>query len=440
MFSSKPKFDGNACKVQLKMLVTRLNLLNSKKSNLAKVEKRAAGMLLRDDKEHNARILVEQIIRDDYTIESYELIKQYVDMLLARFNVIITEKELKPEVADAVCALVYSGWLMGSEIKELQELFKLFSAKYGKAYTQEVLDNKEKYINARLLTIISNTQVPDPSVIEAYLTEIAKEYGVEYVPRPVGEQRGPVSATVGVALPTPGMPMPGSAVPDLIDLGGSVVPASGPGLFPSPGPGAAAAPPLAIPTEIPIAQPLAQPLPVQPTPTGPPGKAPAAVVLPGQSSPVGVPTPYSLALPRLSATGIIDLTGFTGAVDSGFGFIVDGGNVIVRVDVPSAQAGATTASSLEPGDRLLSVNGQALANSMELKPLIYDVEIGATASFAFLRLPSASQAGGSALAQPVPATGVALPAAPQQPSAPPAAPPEDIDDVLAKRLEALRRQ
>ena len=66
MFSSKPRFDPNKCKVQLKLLVNRINLLTSKRSNLAKAEKRKVAMMLRDDREHNARILVEQIIREDY--------------------------------------------------------------------------------------------------------------------------------------------------------------------------------------------------------------------------------------------------------------------------------------------------------------------------------------------------------------------------------------
>ena len=169
-------------------------------------------MLLREDKEHNARILVEQIIREDYTLEAYDLLKQYTEMLLARFNVVVTEEELKPEIADAVCALVYSGWLMGSEISELKALFGLFTLKYGKVYTQEVLDHKEKYINARLLKILSSTQVPDPSVVDAYLTEIAKAYGVEYIPKPLASVQ-PVSATLGIALPTPGMPMPAPGAP-----------------------------------------------------------------------------------------------------------------------------------------------------------------------------------------------------------------------------------
>merc|ERR1719409_921397 len=105
---------------------------------------------------------------------------------------------------------------MGTEISELKMLFHLFTAKYGKAYTQEVLDNKEKYINARLLKILSSTQVPDPSVIDAYLTEIAKAYGVEFIPKPLASVQ-PLSATLGIALPTPGMPMPGP-VPEPIDI------------------------------------------------------------------------------------------------------------------------------------------------------------------------------------------------------------------------------
>ena len=51
-------------------------------------------MLLKDDREHNARIQVEQIIRDDYVLESYELIKQYAEMLTARINVLQLEPEL----------------------------------------------------------------------------------------------------------------------------------------------------------------------------------------------------------------------------------------------------------------------------------------------------------------------------------------------------------
>jgi vacuolar protein sorting-associated protein IST1 len=64
MYKSKGKFDANKTKVNLKMLTNRFQLLTQKKANLAKQQKRQVAMLLRDDKEQNARILVEHIIRE----------------------------------------------------------------------------------------------------------------------------------------------------------------------------------------------------------------------------------------------------------------------------------------------------------------------------------------------------------------------------------------
>ena len=64
MFTFKPKFDTNKTKVNLKMLTNRFQLLTQKKANLAKQQKRQVATLLRDDKEQNARILVEHIIRE----------------------------------------------------------------------------------------------------------------------------------------------------------------------------------------------------------------------------------------------------------------------------------------------------------------------------------------------------------------------------------------
>ena len=42
-------------------------------------------------------------------------------------------------MAEAVCALLCAGWLMGSEVPELRTLHQLFTAKYGKAYSEEVM-------------------------------------------------------------------------------------------------------------------------------------------------------------------------------------------------------------------------------------------------------------------------------------------------------------
>ena len=102
--------------------------------------------MLKDDKEaragadpggaHHPRGLHARVVR---------AAPQYADLILARLNVVIHEPELKPEVAEAVCSLLYAGWLMASEVPELGTLNQLFTAKYGKPYAAEVIENKEKY-------------------------------------------------------------------------------------------------------------------------------------------------------------------------------------------------------------------------------------------------------------------------------------------------------
>jgi hypothetical protein len=217
MFSSKPKFNHDKCKVQLKMLISRIKLQLNKQTNLAKAERRVIADLLRESKEHQARIKVEQIIRADFKLESLELISNYTELLVSRFSVLVTEPEMKPEIAEAVTALVYAGYLLGNEIPELKELFNLFTAKYGKEYTEQVVSNKDKYLAHRFNKVLTSSQVPDTTVVVAYLQEIAKTYGVEYVPTLSAQPPPHISATTGLVLPLPGEPM--GPAPGKIDLG-----------------------------------------------------------------------------------------------------------------------------------------------------------------------------------------------------------------------------
>lgn len=439
MFSGRgPKFDANKCKVQLKMLINRLNLLTQKKGNLAKSEKRKVAELLRDTKEHNARILVEQIIRDDYLLEAYDLIKQYTEMLISRFSVIQLETELKPEVAASVCAITYAGYLMGAEIDELKHLHILFTLKYGKPFTQDVLENKEKYINHRLLKILSSTEVPDVSVVDAYLEAIAQAYGVEFIPKPLGGAQ-PVSATLGIALPVPGQPMPGTTVPEPIDLTGADLEDVAPAVPPLP-----VAPPPAPIAPNPVAQEefvMGMALPVAP------------MVAEGG----GPPLPFRIMLTKVSAATKTE----TGHVDSGLGLVVDSQDVVTGVvspDTPGAAASALAGVRL--GDKLVAINGRQITGDAPLKSLTADLDLGAAIPIDLVRFYGAALQSGIAVATPpighdapivsppLPSPGPPPTAPPPQPVAPvqpvdpsvPAPPPaeDSVEDLLKKRLDALK--
>lgn len=79
-------FNPTKTKVQLKLALNRLSLLQQKKTVQNQNMRREIGQLLKQTKYESARVRVEHIIREDYLIEALELLHLYVDMLLARFG------------------------------------------------------------------------------------------------------------------------------------------------------------------------------------------------------------------------------------------------------------------------------------------------------------------------------------------------------------------
>jgi vacuolar protein sorting-associated protein IST1 len=79
-------FNPTKTKVQLKLALNRLSLLQQKKTVQNQNMRREIGQLLKQSKYESARVRVEHIIREDFLVEALELLHLYVDMLLARFG------------------------------------------------------------------------------------------------------------------------------------------------------------------------------------------------------------------------------------------------------------------------------------------------------------------------------------------------------------------
>jgi len=70
-------WDQNQCKTHLKLAVNRIKLLKNKKDNNIKNQKREIAELLKCGKDESGRIKVENVIRDDFIIEAYEIIELF---------------------------------------------------------------------------------------------------------------------------------------------------------------------------------------------------------------------------------------------------------------------------------------------------------------------------------------------------------------------------
>ena len=156
-------------------------MVQQKDEAIAKQQRRAMAQLIESAKIESARIRVENIIRSDLTTELYEILELYCELLLARAG-LLEGATCDPGLEEAVKSIIYAA--PRTEIKELQSARTLLVEKFGKEFALEAMENRPKseggtQIPDRVVKRLK-TDPPSQALVEGYLTEIARTYGVAY--------------------------------------------------------------------------------------------------------------------------------------------------------------------------------------------------------------------------------------------------------------------
>ncbi|PVI07430.1 DUF292-domain-containing protein [Periconia macrospinosa] len=172
-------------KVQLKLSISRLRMVQQKDTAKAKQQRREMAHLLEANKVQSARIRVENIIRSDITTELHEILELYCELLLARSQLLDppvlpgggapTQIPLDPALEEAVRSIIYAA--PRTDIKELHAVRALLVEKFGKDVALASLEGEgvaEKVIKKL------RVETPKEELVDAYLTEIARFYGVPF--------------------------------------------------------------------------------------------------------------------------------------------------------------------------------------------------------------------------------------------------------------------
>ncbi|KAL9132407.1 MAG: hypothetical protein Q9175_006422 [Cornicularia normoerica] len=163
-------------KVQLKLSISRLRMVQQKDTAIAKQQRRAMAVLLEQGKEESARIRVENIIRSDITTELLEVLELYCELLLARTG-LLEAKECDPGLEEAIKSIIYAA--PRTDVKELQQARALLVEKYGKDFALEAVENTDGKVAERVLKKL-RVEPPNPELVTLYLKEIARTYGVNW--------------------------------------------------------------------------------------------------------------------------------------------------------------------------------------------------------------------------------------------------------------------
>ncbi|KAI0304632.1 regulator of Vps4 activity in the MVB pathway-domain-containing protein [Russula brevipes] len=169
--------------------VQRLRTLQDKKEAQAKVARRDIATLLERGKVETARIKVESIIHEDIYLELLELLELYCELLIARFGLVEQNtREPDPAVSEGICSIIYAA--PRTELKELHILRDLLMHKYGREFSVAVMENRDDCVSERVLKKLVN-DMPSTDLVEGYLSEIARGYGVRWNsdPKQVGDDQ-----------------------------------------------------------------------------------------------------------------------------------------------------------------------------------------------------------------------------------------------------------
>ncbi|GAW12193.1 hypothetical protein ANO14919_015540 [Xylariales sp. No.14919] len=163
-------------KVQLKLSIARLRMVQQRDEAMGKAQRRAMAQLLEVGKIDSARIRTENIIRSDINTELHEILELYCELLLAR-AALLESPTCDPGLEEAVKSIIYAA--PRTEIKELQQVRALLGERFGKEFVLAAMDNSDGAVSEKVVKKLSVTP-PKPELVQGYLEEIAKAYGVDW--------------------------------------------------------------------------------------------------------------------------------------------------------------------------------------------------------------------------------------------------------------------
>ena len=147
--------------------------------------------LLAQSRDASARIRVENIIHTDITVELMEILELYTELLLARAGLLdMRDKNIKEGTAqagddtgleEAAASIIYSAPRLPRDVRELGIVRNMLIERFGKEFAVRANDNHGNCVPAR---VVDKLKVDPPSakLVQAYLEEIARTYGVDWPP------------------------------------------------------------------------------------------------------------------------------------------------------------------------------------------------------------------------------------------------------------------
>ncbi len=147
--------------------------------------------LLASSREASARIRVENIIHTDITVELMEILELYAELLLARAGLLdVRDKNIKDGIIakdaadetgleEAAASIIYTAPRLPRDIREIGTVRAMLIERFGKEFAVRANENTDNIVPVRVTEKL-RVDPPRKELVEAYLEEIARAYGVDW--------------------------------------------------------------------------------------------------------------------------------------------------------------------------------------------------------------------------------------------------------------------
>ncbi|CAN0120581.1 unnamed protein product, partial [Hapterophycus canaliculatus] len=167
------------------------------------------------------QITNQKVIREDFTIEAYDILELHCELVAERMRLVASQKEVPPDMEQAVCTIIWAA--DRAEVSELSTVKAQFAKKYGHEYVKLAELNEDGCVNPKVVEKL-DCQPPSSFVVTEYLLGIAEEFSVEYTPAVPIRRKTSVDAEAAAAAaglgPQPAYEAPGSRRQSMVGGGG----------------------------------------------------------------------------------------------------------------------------------------------------------------------------------------------------------------------------
>ncbi|KAF8212364.1 regulator of Vps4 activity in the MVB pathway-domain-containing protein [Mycena galopus ATCC 62051] len=176
------RWDPTAVKALLRLTSQRLGQLQEKKDSKASITRRDIATVLQQGNVGLARAKAQNLIQEDVAGDLLEILEMHIGVLLEHFNEIDQQYVNSPVVLEAASSIIFAG-ASQTESKELMTVREILIQRLGEDFARSAVLNRDHHVSSRVVHALS---APSPSAanLDMYLLNIAKLYGVQWVPEP----------------------------------------------------------------------------------------------------------------------------------------------------------------------------------------------------------------------------------------------------------------